>query len=86
MTQGTAQPEPVLSRATIVTVITVLAALLVKVGGGQVSTWLDQNADLIAAIILAVGPLVSAYLARRKVTPVASPKDDKGNKLTPAGS
>jgi hypothetical protein len=62
--------EPVLTRAGVVTVISILSALLIKTGGGDVSAWLDQNSDLIAGAVLAVAPLVSGLLARRHVTPV----------------
>lgn len=66
------QPEPVLTRAAIVTVISVLVALLVKVGAGDVSTWLEQNEDVIAGAVLAVGPIVAGWLARRHVTPTVA--------------
>jgi hypothetical protein len=62
--------EPVLTRAAVVTVISILSALLIKIGGGDVSAWLDQNSDLLAGAVLAVAPLVAGLLARRHVTPV----------------
>jgi hypothetical protein len=62
--------EPVLTRAAVVTVISILSALLIKTGGGDVSAWLDQNSDLLAGAVLAVAPLVAGLLARRHVTPV----------------
>jgi hypothetical protein len=80
------QPEPVLTRAGIVTVIAVLSALLVSVGGGKVSGWLDQNSNTVAGLILAVAPLVSAVLARVHVTPSARPKAKDGTPLVPVGS
>jgi hypothetical protein len=66
------QNEPLLTRAGIVTLISVLASLLVKTGGGSVSTWLNQNADTIALLILMAGPIVTGLLARGKVTPTAN--------------
>lgn len=76
--------EPLLTRAGIVTAISVLAALLVHVGAGSVSTWLGGHANEIAGLVLAAGPIVSGLLARPHVTPVAAPKDNAGNLLTPA--
>lgn len=76
--------EPLLTRAGIVTAISVLAALLVHLGAGSVSDWLAAHSDQIAGVLLAVGPLVTGLLARAHVTPVASPKDNAGNRLVPA--
>jgi hypothetical protein len=80
------RPQPLLTRAQVVTAITVLTALLVKVGLGQVADVLDRYEDPIAGLVLAAAPLVTAFLARRHVTPKTSPQDDDGNDLVPAGS
>lgn len=80
------QPQPVLTRAGIVTVIHVLAALCVSLGAGKVSGWLGNHADLIAAVILAAAPLVAGFLARRHVTPLSSPRNAAGEKLAPVSS
>lgn len=80
------RPQPVLTRAAVVTIISVLSALLVAVGAGSVADWLTAYADTIAGVILAAGPLVSAVLARGKVTPVDAPQNSDGVKLVPAGS
>lgn len=63
-------PEPILTRAGIVTAITVLAAVLVHVGAGNVSVWLYQHRDQLAGGLLAVGPTMTAVLARRHTRPV----------------
>lgn len=63
-------PEPILTRAGIVTAITVLAAVLVHVGAGNVSVWLFEHRDQIAGGLLAVGPTVTAVLARRHTRPI----------------
>jgi hypothetical protein len=78
------QPQPLVIRAGIVTVISLLSAALIHTNNGSISSWLNVNADLIAAVVLAVSPIVSAYLSRRHVTPVASPRDNAGNALVPA--
>jgi hypothetical protein len=75
------QAQPLLTRAGIVTALSVLAALLVHLGAGNVSDWLGAHADQIAGLLLAAGPIISGLLARSHVTPVASPKDNAGNTL-----
>jgi hypothetical protein len=80
------QAQPLLTRAGIVTALSVLAALLVHLGAGNVSDWLGEHADQIAGLLLAVGPIVTGLLARAHVTPVASPKDNAGNRLVPAAT
>lgn len=68
------RPEPVLTRAGIITVISVLSALLVKTGGGSVSSWLDANSDLVAGLILAAAPVITGVLARFHVAPISDPR------------
>lgn len=75
------QPEPVKTRAYIVTAIGTLSALVVHWHGGVYSTWLDEHKDEIATAILVAGPTVSAWLARKHVTPVVSPKSADGESL-----
>jgi hypothetical protein len=81
-----AQPKPVLTRAGIITVISVLTALLTKVGLGQVASCLSGAEDPIAGLVLAIGPVYTAVLSQRHTTPVASPRDNDGTKLVPVGS
>jgi len=76
-------PEPVATRAGVVTALAVLSALLVKAGASDVSVWLTQNSDWISGAILAAAPVASGWLARGHVTPVADPRDEAGNKLAP---
>lgn len=84
---ATAAPrEPVLTTTTIVHVIAWLSAALAAVGLDKFAGWLTIHALGIAAVIVFVAPFVSAWLARRKTTPVAAPKDNDGNDLVPAGS
>lgn len=79
----TRRPQPVLSRTAIVHVIAVLCAVLVKLGAGDVSAWLDGHSDLIAGGVLLVSPFVSAFLAARKVTPLSAPQSADGTPLVP---
>lgn len=80
------QDEPLLTRAGIVTAITVLAAVLVRLHLGGLASWLTDAEDPVAGLILAVGPVYTAIVSRKHVTPVKSPKDNDGNDLVPAGS
>lgn len=82
---SSARPQPLLTRAGVVSVISTLSALLVHFNGGHVADWLNVNQDLIAGAILAVSPSVTALLTRRHVTPVASPQSADGVPLIPAG-
>jgi hypothetical protein len=78
--------EPLLTRSTVVTIISVLSALLVKTGGGDVSTWLDANSDTIALLILTAAPLATALLSHKHVTPLADPRAKDGTPLVLSGS
>jgi len=78
--------EPVLTRAAVVTALSVLSALLVKTGASDVSTWLSVHSDEVAGGVLSIGPIIAGLLARRHVTPVASPQDSDGTQLVPAPS
>jgi hypothetical protein len=80
------RPSPLVTRAAVVTALSVLSALLVKAGGGDVSVWLDQNSDAGAGAVLLVAPALTAWLSRGHVTPVTDPRDNSGQKLVPAGS
>lgn len=80
------QPEPLLSRARVITVIAALAALLIKLNLGDLAGELVQYEDPIAGIVLIVAPYVTARLARKHVTPVASPRDSDGGVLAAVGS
>jgi hypothetical protein len=83
---ATKRPQPILTRARIITALAILSALLVKVGAGSVPAWLDEYSAWIAGAVLAVGPLVTGYLARRHTTPTSSPRDNDGNQLVPVGT
>lgn len=80
------QPEPALTRAGIVTALTILAALLVHFGAPSAGSWLTAHSDIISGLILAVGTPVSGWLIRNVVTPLESPTDAVGRKLVAIGS
>lgn len=86
MALSTARPEPVLTRAGIITAIAVLSALCVQLGAGDVSVWLGAHKDLISTVLLAASPLITALLARLHVTALLDPQDNEGNALVPVGS
>lgn len=82
----TKRPQPLLDRAKVITGITVLAAVLVRLNLGNAADWLTDYEDPIAGVVLASGTLWTAISSRRHVTPVAKPQDNDGNDLVPAGS
>lgn len=72
--------EPVIAAATISGVATALVAVFVAFGA-HITT--DQSAALIGAVGV-IGPVVLAFFARSKVTPLAAPKSALGEPLVPA--
>lgn len=70
--------EPLLTRSTVVAVVTTLLAVLTAFGLPISDT--QQNAVLGAVGVIA--PIVLALWARRRVTPIADPRDDDGTPLT----
>lgn len=72
--------EPVLTAASIVAAATAVLAVLAAFG-------LPLTAEQQAAVLGLIGvaaPYVVALLARRKVTPLADPRDASGKALLPA--
>lgn len=70
--------EPLVTAGTLAAVLSAVFVLLVAFG-------IDIDDDKQAAILGVVAvlfPLVSPLFARSKVTPVADPRDDDGNRLT----
>lgn len=71
--------EPLFNTAAIVAVVSAALALLVSFGLG-----IDPGqVQAILTFVTVAAPFVVAYLARKKVTPVADPKNNDGNALTP---
>lgn len=71
--------EPVVLINSIIAVITAIIAALVT--GGVLHVTPDQQQQIVG-IVVAIGALVATFWSRSQVTPVANPKDDKGNPLT----
>lgn len=86
------QPQPLLTRAHVTGAINALGTELVTVGvltptlEHKVSGYVVVAVNVGAALIAYAGPVVTALVSRKHVTPVASPKDNVGNDLVPAGS
>lgn len=58
--------EPVITVASITALVAALIALLIAFGVNLS----DQQQAAIMGVVAVVGPLVAAFIARRKVTPV----------------
>jgi hypothetical protein len=64
--------EPLVTRATIVTIATAVLSLLVTLG-----LHIDKDTKVaILGVVAALAPLVVAALTRHKVTPVTAPSAD----------
>lgn len=89
---ATSRPEPLLTRAGVVSVIGGLVSLLVTLGlfssdlGNEVNGYVETIVGAVFTIISVAGPLVHAIASRGVVTPLADPVDAAGNQLVPAGS
>lgn len=73
-------PEPVWTVAGATAGVTAVAAGLVAFG---VDVTPEQTAAIVSIVAIVVSS-VGAFIARRKVTPLANPKTDKGVPLVPA--
>lgn len=69
------QPQPVLTAAAIQAVL----AAVVTIGWVRLD---DTTTSTLATVLAGVLALVSAFIARGKVTPVASPRRNDGQPLT----
>jgi hypothetical protein len=61
------------------TIAIVEAAIALAVGFGL--EWSGEQVGLVMAVVIAVGNLIKTIWARRKVTPVAAPRDNEGRLL-----
>ena len=64
------QNEPVITANTIVGLVTAVLVLLVAFGLPLTD---DMRASIIGVVVI-VAPLLAAWWARRKVTPIANPR------------
>lgn len=79
------QPEPIVVRVSLATVVGFLSAACLHFGAlSGAGAWLATNKDWLAAGAGPLGPIVGAWLARQHVTPVAAPKSADGAKLVEA--
>jgi hypothetical protein len=88
----TKRPQPLLTRAHVTGAIHALGAELVTLGvltpavEGQVETRVLVAINIAAPILGYLGPIITALVSRKHVTPTSSPRDNAGNELVPAGS
>jgi hypothetical protein len=75
------RPTPLTTRAYVVSTVSALAALCVELGAPKLGADLTRYSDVVAFVVLTAGPTVTAWLARRHVTPSADPRDNDGVKL-----
>ena len=61
------------------TIAIVEAAIALAVSFGL--SWSGEQVGLVMAVVIAVGNLIKTVWARRKVTPIAEPRDDEGRLL-----
>lgn len=86
------RPQPVLNTAVIVAIVKALATECVTVGvltpqyADKIGTIAVVVMNVAAPLWVTLGPLVTAFIARRKVTPKDAPKNDVGQDLVPVGS
>ena len=69
--------EPVAVVNATITIIE--AAIALAVGFGL--DWSAEQVGLVMAVVVALGNLIKTIWARRKVTPVAAPRDNEGRRL-----
>lgn len=71
--------EPVAVITAVIALVSAIVALLPLFG---VPLTAEQAAGIMA-VVVAAGGVVSTLLIRSQVTPVANPRDNDGNRLTP---
>lgn len=72
--------EPLLTRASWVALVTAVIAVAVAFG----LPLTDEQQKALIALAGVLAPVAAAVWARGQVTPVADPRDDDGQPLTPA--
>ncbi|MDQ1736541.1 MAG: hypothetical protein QOH56_2792 [Pseudonocardiales bacterium] len=91
-THSQKRPQILLTRASIVSTIGGLIALLVTMGvlpaalGNQLTGDVEIVVGAVSTILAVVLPLVHALVSRGAVTPVSDPVNNAGEKLVPVGS
>jgi hypothetical protein len=83
------RPEPLLTRAKVTAAINALGTLAITLGvltpalEDRVAGLLIVAVNVGAPVVAAVGPIVTAYVSRGKVTPTEDPRSVTGEKLKP---
>jgi hypothetical protein len=77
--------EPLFQKATVVTIVGSVVALLAAFGV-HVRPELADAAIQLGTIALLLLPIVTAWVARRHVTPIADPRAADGTPLVPAST
>ena len=72
--------EPLLTKASWVSLVTAVIAVAVAFG----LPLSDEQQKALIALAGVLAPVAAAVWARGQVTPVADPRDDDGQPLTPA--
>ena len=72
--------EPLLTKASWVALVTAVIAVAVAFG----LPLTDEQQKALIALAGVLAPVAAAVWARGQVTPVADPRDDDGQPLTPA--
>lgn len=83
--------EPLVSRAWIIATAAAVVVVLVQFGlpvalGDKINADAQTYGGFAAAAFSFAAPHILALFGRKKVTPLARPKDNDGNDLVPAGT
>lgn len=76
------QPKPLRVIASVAALVTLVVGGLPAFGVGMTATQIG----IMTGIVGALGALGVVLVGEPKVTPVASPRDDRGNRLVPVQS
>lgn len=83
--------EPLITRAWVISLAGSVVAILALFGvplwvGNKITADAQTYGSVLATLVTLAAPHVLTWLGRKKVTPLARPKDNDGNDLVPAGT